>query len=1183
MKGTNSRLNHRPQARFSNLAHIQGGMVTDADLTEAGQIHQARGETLGRITAASGVPAKGGMVALTAGAVPSLQPGNVVAEGKLGTFAMISGADATLSARFAAQADLPAGPALPAGASFLYADLWERPVFAAEDARLIDPGLHGVETSYRTRTMVQIKALPLANIGDAVAAAAQLAAGTFPFLKHGTALATIQPAAADIAADDCDPCASTIEIERTLPNALFRLEVIAVARDAAGGPTATTLAWSLENAEAIESLANLADPTTADAFVRPPSAYEFFSLATDAQSGAFPGAFAALRPAFRDALSPIPAPVPPHSHVRRWDGTATVTLAGGAVSGKLGSGGIATVPGKIVVSLDAFSLSLDVAGKQMLAGDYWLVELRRFATAAQQLTLVGADAAGANALPHGIHHAFCPLFATVGDAAPAVSDATRRRLSMPPLSDLPADHIGYTPDCPTWYGPVENVQEALDALCNLPADKVFYEPPCPDWYGAEVHTVGDALDTLCNLPADKISFTPDADCLRFGGEPKVTNVAEALQRLCKVEDTAALSLVLRTMMDWGVVCGLRLLPATDGSVGLKWTAGTALDQTGRIVSVPAGSVNFTNEVVAGIDNAQQIQEKEGEVCLSMAFDGDGKMTLHLTDHATARGPDTNSMSAAIALCNLQKGKLGFGDTLTHLSANETLVIQKVNAVWAGYPGLKGSIGLTSAEAAIFDKTASGLAQDYAKLISEPEAAEIQDLWVQADKEYSVAGLAGASADMQRMQRAVSRVGVLDYYERRSVEDCACINGVTPCPPAPAKPSLVPLGCVKFGFFAGGLTVCNYCCRKQALTWRSYRYYNQRDFIADIFAKLDESCCTPVPPPEPGKFDGFIGDIYFDPGLELPYYPVTPPVGVKWPPKGDFRVPGGGYTDPVRPDYTTNVIPDIKTFPARAAGDILTGHGLELVKTIDIAADPDALGTALALAAGEKYTGNIMATPKAGDKVVMLTSGGKALDYVVVGEGGGRFIYQTKSDQTSQQLAITKAVEEAVKIAIPTRPAGTGFTGAGTFDTSALTTELATLSTSRDTMTADVTRLISEVSGLEARRDAAASGLDQISSDLAKLTLARDATLASIVDAQKAVADLQAVQITALTDIRAAAPIESLGLDARLTTQLKTSGIVTVKDLSVATAAQLRSPITASGITITATDLKRNAATFIVKR
>ena len=1160
MKGSNSRLNHRPQARFSNLAHIQGGMVTDADLTEAGQLHQARSEALGRIAAASGVPAAGGMVALTAGAVPSLQPGLVVAEGKLGTFAMTAAAGATLTTRFAAQADLPAGPALPAGPSFLYADLWERPIFAAEDARLTDPGLHGVATSYRTRTMVQLKALPLANLADVATAAALLAAGSFPFLRKGTALAAIQPAAADIAADDCDPCASTIEIDRTLPNALFRLEVIAVARDGAGLPTALTLAWSLENAEAIESLANLADPTTADAFARPPSAYEFFSLATDSQPGAFPGGFAALGPAFRDALSPVPAAVPVFSHVRRWDGCATVALAGGAVSGKFGSGGIAMVAGRIVVSLDAFSLGLDVAGRQMLAGDYWLVELRRHATAAQQLTLVGADPAGANAPPHGIDHAFCPLFPTVGDAAPAVSDATRRRLSMPPLSDLPAGHIGYQPDCPTWYGPVENVQEALDALCNLPADKVFYEPPCPDWFGDEVHTVGDALDSLCNLPADRITFTPDADCARFGGEPKVTNVAQALQRLCKVEDTSALSLVLRTMMDWGVVCGLRLSPMTEVEAGVKWTAGTALDQTGRIVSVPAGSIDFRKERIADLAELAAIQKAEGEICLSMAFDETGKMSLHLTDHRTARGPDANSMSAAITVCNLSKGRLGHGETLTGLSRGETLVLQKINAVWAGYPGLKGSIGLTTAEEVMFTETSSGLLADYGKLISEPEAAEIQGLWAVADKEYSIAGLAGATADMARMQRAVSRVGILDSFERRSVEDCLCLNGLTPCPPNPAKPSLVPLGCVRFTIdppeFIRLENVCNYCCRKQALTWRSYRYYDQHDFIADTVTKLKDRCCTTPPKPEPGGFDGYLDDLNFDDWV-VPYDPKFPPdIAVKWPPRDGIRVPDGGFTDPA-PDYTVNVVPDIKTFPVAAAGDILTGHGLELIQTIDIANDPDALGTVLGLAEAGNYTGNIKAAPQPGDKVVMLTSGGKALDYVVIGQGGGRFVYQTKSDVALQQQVIAKAVEDAVKIAIPTRPAV-----AGTFDTAGLTADLATLATNRDSMAADVNRLIVEVSGLEARRDA---------------------TLATIIDAQKALSDLQAAQVTTLTDIRAAAPVESLGLDPRLTTQLKSAGIVTVRDLSLATATQLRAPITASGLTITATDLTRNATTFIVKR
>ena len=57
-------------------------------------------------------------------------------------------------------------------------------------------------------------------------------------------------------------------------------------------------------------------------------------------------------------------------------------------------------------------------------------------------------------------------------------------------------------------------------------------------------------------------------------------------------------------------------------------------------------------------------------------------------------------------------------------------------------------------------------------------------------------------------------------------------------------------------------------------------------------------------------------------------------------------------------------------------------------------------------------------------------------------------------------------------------------------------------------------------------------------------------------------------------------VDSLGLDPRLTTQLKTAGTLTVSDLSLATATQLRTPITASGLGVTAADLKLSATTFI---
>jgi len=83
MKGSNSRFSHRPVKLFSNIAHVQGGMVTDADLTEAGQIHQARDETQTTLTLNSGSPQRQGIVRLSGG-LPSLREGYVVAEGKIG-------------------------------------------------------------------------------------------------------------------------------------------------------------------------------------------------------------------------------------------------------------------------------------------------------------------------------------------------------------------------------------------------------------------------------------------------------------------------------------------------------------------------------------------------------------------------------------------------------------------------------------------------------------------------------------------------------------------------------------------------------------------------------------------------------------------------------------------------------------------------------------------------------------------------------------------------------------------------------------------------------------------------------------------------------------------------------------------------------------------------------------------
>ena len=157
-----SRDSHRPDQRYSGVYHIQGAMITDADLDERSAISRDAIDNLGRDAVAEGGPARGGAVRILEDGRPFLGEGVIYARGVRGDLAAAEGA--TLGGPldiFTQQADLPLGPSLPTDGDFiLYADIWERPVFPLEDAYLADVGLHGAVTAFRMRRMTQIKAAP---------------------------------------------------------------------------------------------------------------------------------------------------------------------------------------------------------------------------------------------------------------------------------------------------------------------------------------------------------------------------------------------------------------------------------------------------------------------------------------------------------------------------------------------------------------------------------------------------------------------------------------------------------------------------------------------------------------------------------------------------------------------------------------------------------------------------------------------------------------------------------------------------------------------------------------------------------------------------------------------------------------------------------------------------------------
>lgn len=1166
MKGANSRFSHRPEARYSNTASIQGGMVTDADLTESGQLHQARDEAQGKVTVHSGSPVTDGAVTIN-GALPALAEGWIIAEGKQGALRSASGnPGANALALLTDQADLPLAPVPGNGQALLYADLWERPVFALQDPYLADAGLHGAETSYRTRTMTQIKALPLSGAGALEAAREMLLAGTGPFARIGSALAAVKPKNTEIAVDDCDPCADQIDVEQVLPNALFRLEIIDVQRDAAGLPISAQLAWSMENAAAIEVSTALNDASARADFERKKAVYEFFSEATEAQIGIFPGAHQAERPVLSEDLFPVAEPPQngnggaPYSHVRRWDGAATLDINAGTVNSPLGDGKLTLNAGKATLTLDAFSLELAIRDKMLLAGDYWLVEVRRFALEDDRIRLVGGEN-NENAPPFGVRHNFCALFLIENGQPVALTDADNRRLSFPPLSAIPATHVGFTPECPEFYDNAENVAEALNALCDLDASEVAY--------------------------------APSDDCERFEG---VTTVEQALEKLCTVQDETSLTRVLRLMMDWGVVCGVNVTLTKQFGTVIEWTAGTMLDRLGRLIDVKAGKVDLASLPPENIHGElKEILEKEGEICISFAADHEEQLSIHLSDRKTAYGPTDPTFEEAVEACLKRKKLIDFGTTIRRLNVRETAVITDVVNVWTNRKALLGSVALSAPNGRVAAAVSKTLADDYAAKASPERGQRVEKLFALAERELNPNALRGAARNKRRMQLEATKFGILANAEEEHRRDCECLNALPPCPPPPGKePYLVPVACTRMALSgdrpARIIEVCTLCCRKQAMTWRSVRYtFGPR--LENRLSELSDYCCDQ---PEPPTID--IGDWIddWDDILDRPFIPVpipTPDPGILWPPrKFPGKLPGGfDPRDPFGLPGTSgpliNPKPDVNRLPPRLAADVLTGNGFEVVKTIDLD-DGDPLVEIKKLGVGhDGVIGKVAAEP--GDKVVMVARDGKAVDYFVTEKGSGKLPFETNAESDAK---INKAFANfdfskvIARGSLPGAGADAGparaapvlpFGELNDFEVrlnglvkvkEAAEKDVARLTEERTKLATELTALDGNFTILDARRNAAATDLSRSRAELAALERAKSASADSIRATRAELDTVKEEHTKFVAVMRREQPIEAVLTDnPAAVAKLKASGIVSVGDLENANTAAVTRTLRTTGL------------------
>lgn len=557
MKIQSSRNSRQATKGYSSVTHQQGRMLTDSDLTEQALLSRDRLTDSLRDVIGSGTPRQDGLVNITEDGLPQLVWGRVYVDGiPARVFADASAADNSLF-DYVHQLYYPGAPALPDSGYRFYVDVWERSVSWLEDKMLRDPGLHGADTTARTQTVGQIKWC--ASQLDPLCADVNPAIGNAQLHLVLRRLSS--------ASDPCDPCAQELELNATVGNYLFRVEVHDVHYDDDNRPDEVVLKWSSENGAEAYKTADLPPDFVADQY-----AYEYFDDVSEKHLGnhlardvsgkrIIDGQRASL---VRD-FSAVSAAA--KVYTRRWDGWCRIEKSGtdwhvteGAegrfdLSSGIGSGKPGHVDhggDAIVVELSVISLSLTLADFDFITGDYWTVPVRESVHQLGEVLLEG-ETVGEGALPEGELHHYMLLM--------EVSDVPGKLMSLP--SDSECDI----------YNACKSMQ--FPSLTDLHADDICYDNEKCEM--SEVSTVQDAIDHLC-----QINDLPWHN---------------------------------KHLHGWGIVCGLALQCNREKPQTVMLKPGYALDCEGRDMIVNESQIVDVLALLKEANIAPDNLNREQEICL----------------------------------------------------------------------------------------------------------------------------------------------------------------------------------------------------------------------------------------------------------------------------------------------------------------------------------------------------------------------------------------------------------------------------------------------------------------------------------------------------------------------------------------------------------------------------------------
>ena len=935
MKGNISRDNHRPDNRYSGVFQVQGGMVTDADLGEQAAISRDRVDALGHDTVCCGTPAEGGAVVISDNR-PSLVEGVVYAEGVRGQTAASEAFEGPMG-YYSVQTDFPMAPPIREDDTrIVYVDIWERMVSHLEDTGLSDDGLHGVETAYRSRTMTQIKIAPAELIED-------LETGTGRFPRIGTGTLSVEVADPETIQDICDPCADTVTADQTVANALFRIEVIAVEGEA-NDPRRITIAWSAENGSATApSTVNPED------FERAGAVYEFFSPVTESHKGVIWTSDDVQVSSFATQIAEGPeTPIAPEGgpwpFVRRWDGAAQVEFGEDDVA-QIGGGNQVSVDDSVVqITVDAFTATLNFRDRAVLAGDYWLVEMRRFSDTPIRVV---------QETPIGILHNYCALFLTALDTPLELSDERRRRLSFPCLSNLPASHIALDNNCEKLFEDAENVQEALDNLCNINAADIPFDP---------------------------------SDCTRLFDN--TDNVQDALINLCRVD--FGNERLLRLLHDWGVVCGVIPRLVQRNTDGVRISSGTILNRAGVLGQVEAMDVRISDLIGTSAFHFPNLDTFDSDlaqtgVCLALEIAEGGEIRPHVLPKSQAFEPRDPTFQTVLAECLEQRPFFDPQDDFTTRPDREQAAFDKV-FYGAAKPELAGAQGLDAFEFQTVRAYNDDYIVRYEAHINDPvEQQELRDQIARATEGIDIEGARGSARETRQLQFEAARYRATQEHNRDRTLRCLCDALLPRCPVVGDPPHLVPIACLE-GRISGPnevalSKVCAYDCRKQSINWRMIQYYIY-ELRTTWAGRLAETCCPDPQPPggvvRPGL--DFTGTLQVSPDLREQFvvdrFDESFSILVGERSAADFRT-----------------VPDVANLGIDQAEGVLVGNGVEIAETIDVG-DSDAISRLRGSTVGIDTTKLVFddGKLKPGDKVALITQNGVAIDYVRVEDGPGKLIF-----------------------------------------------------------------------------------------------------------------------------------------------------------------------------------------------